>query len=273
VKTNTSYQPTAYFAIVLLITSCSWFVAARISCLPDQQDLQLLCMLPGFFAPCLTALFMVYRSNNTALRRDYWQRLTSLRRINLATLPMVLFLMPAVMLASIAVSLLFGKSAEQFALVQQFSFSIGPVPVLLILILVPALEEMGWRGYGVDSLRSRGNLFVTSLWFGLLWALWHLPLAFIQHSYQHELLTNWVYAANFWISLFPAAFIINWLYYRNNRSIIACFLFHASVDIASEMFRVEQFTKCIGTGFLLLIAAVLVVLDRRRFFAPVRSTP
>jgi len=263
---STTYKPVAFYVITFLITWSAWLIAAHFSYQEGMQGWQALIMLPGFLAPFSAAMILIFRSGSPALRRDYWDRLTSFKRIKLATVPVILFLMPVVILASMLLSLLFGKSADQFALVHQFSFSIGPVPVLLVLILVPALEEMGWRGYGVDSLRSRCNLFTTSLWFGLLWALWHLPLVFIRHSYQHELLSNWIYAANFWVSLFPAAVIINWLFYKNNRSIIACFLFHVSVDIASEMFQVEQFTKCIGTGLLILIAGWIVIADRKLFF-------
>jgi membrane protease YdiL (CAAX protease family) len=231
-----------------------------------MEGLQALFMMPGLFAPFIAAMIMIYRSKSPELWRDYWDRLLNFKRIKLVTVPVMLLLMPAVILASILLSLLFGKSADQFAIVQRFSFSAGPVPVLLILIFVPALEEMGWRGYGVDSLRSRFNLFTTSLWFGLLWGLWHLPMFFIRHYYQNELLSNWVYTANFWVSIFPVAFIINWLFYRNNRSIIACFLYHLSADLACEIFQVEQFTKCLSTGILILIAVWIIITDRKLFF-------
>ncbi len=261
-----TYKPVAFFVITFLITWSAWFIAAYFSYQEGMGGLQALFMMPGLFAPFIAAMIMIYRSKSPELRRDYWDRLWNSKRIRLATVPIMLLLMPAVILVSILLSLLFGKSVDQFGIVQQFSFSAGPMPVLLLLIFVPALEEMGWRGYGVDSLRSRFNLFSTSLWFGLLWALWHLPMFFVRHYYQNELLSNWVYTANFWVSIFPVAIIINWLYYRNNRSIIACFLFHLSVDLASEIFQVEQFTKCIGTVVLILIAVLIVIADRKLFF-------
>ena len=62
------------------------------------------------------------------------------------------------------------------------------------------------------------------------------------------------------------AFIINWLFYRNNRSVIACFLFHLSANIAMSFIPAEQFTRCIVTGLLLVAAAVIVVADRKLFF-------
>jgi len=265
-NTKITYNPAAFFGITFLITWSTWFISAYFSYQKGMQTLQALFMIPGLFAPLTAAMIMLFRAKKLELWSEYRDRLLSFKRIKMSMVPIMLFLMPAAILASIFVSLLFGKSADQFSIIQHFGFSAGPVPVLLLLIVVPALEEMGWRGYGVDSLRSRFNLFNTSLIFGLLWALWHLPMFFIHHYYHNELLSNWVYAANFWISIFPTAIIINWLYYRNNRSIIACFLFHLSVDLACEMFQVEQFTKCISTGILILIAAWIVIAERKLFF-------
>ncbi len=51
---------------------------------------------------------------------------------------------------------------------------------MVILFLAPTLEELGWRGYGVDSLRSKFSLFKTTMLFAVIWGLWHLPLFFIQ---------------------------------------------------------------------------------------------
>ena len=33
---------------------------------------------------------------------------------------------------------------------------------MIILVLVPVLEELGWRGYGVDSLANRFSLFARA---------------------------------------------------------------------------------------------------------------
>ncbi len=109
-----------------------------------------------------------------------------------------------VLFLATTVSLLFGQPLDQFQLANQFMILQGQNMLSLgIMVLAPLMEELGWRGYGVDSLRSRLNLFKTSLLFGLLWALWHVPLFFIQGYYQNTLWnTSLVYVANFFISIF-----------------------------------------------------------------------
>jgi membrane protease YdiL (CAAX protease family) len=263
-NSKTIYKPAAFFLITMLITWSFTLLTIYFSYQKGIEGWGFLMFLVGA-GPVASALIMHYRAKSPALWRDYWDRLVNLKRINLATVPIMLLLTPFAMIVSILISLLFGKSADQFTLTPQGGFSIG-VPVISMVIIIPILEEMGWKGYGVDSLRSRVNLFYTSLWFGALWGLWHAPMFFIQNMYMNLLLSNGVYVANYFISIFALAFIINWLFYRNKRSIIACALFHIIADISAEMFAVEQFTKCIDTAVLILVAALIVIADRKLFF-------
>jgi membrane protease YdiL (CAAX protease family) len=53
-----------------------------------------------------------------------------------------------------------------------------------MLVIAPVLEELGWHSYGTDCLRSKMNLFKTSLVFGLFWGIWHMPLGSIRDYYQ-----------------------------------------------------------------------------------------
>ncbi|MFA4823790.1 MAG: CPBP family intramembrane glutamic endopeptidase [Methanoregula sp.] len=258
------YKPAQFFLIAYVVTWTFWFVEAYLNGHGGAEGLQGFVMFLGMSGPIVAALIMFWRTKSPELWRDYKDRLFSLRRIDPRTLPVIIFLMPAVMCIAIGISLLFGKSPDQFTILLGSAFV--TLPGLLGLFAAPAMEEAGWRGYGVDSLRSRSTLFVTSLSFGILWAFWHTPLFFINGFYHNTLLSSWLYTANFFVSAFALAFIINWLYYRNNRSVVACFLFHLSANIAMSFIMAEQFTKCIITVLLLLIAAAIVIGDRRLYF-------
>jgi membrane protease YdiL (CAAX protease family) len=259
-NTRSLYKPAQFFLIAYSFTWVFWFTAAYFSYHGGAQGLL---MFLGLCGPFVAALVMFRGSGSPELWDDYKDRLFSLGRIDPRMLPVILFLVPAVMIAAIGISLLFGKSPGQFAILLGPAFM--TLPGLIGLFAAPALEEAGWRGYGVDSLRSRCTLFVTSLSFGLLRACWHTPLFFISGFYHNTLLSSWPYTANFFVSAFVLAFIINWLFYRNNRSIIACFLFHLSANTAMSFIPAEQFTKCIIT-VLLIVAVVVVLMDRRLFF-------
>ena len=261
--TRSIYKPARFFLIAFSITWTFWLADAYFSWQGGAEGLQGLLMFLGLCGPVIAALIMFRNAKSPDLWGDYRDRLVSLRRIDPRTLPVILFLVPAVTNMAIGISLLFGGSPDQFAILPGASFV--TLPALIGLFAAPALEEAGWRGYGVDSLRSRSTLFFASFSFGILWAFWHTPLFLIRGIYHNTLLSSGLFTANFFVSAFAVAFIINWLFYRNNRSVIACFLFHLSANIAMSYIPAEQVTKCIMTVLLLVVAAAVVVADWQLF--------
>ena len=108
----------------------------------------------------------------------------------------------------------------------------------------------------------------------ILWALWHVPLFFTNGYYQHGLWnTSIVYVINFFVQIFAAAILINWIYYKSNRSIAAAILFHFMFNLFSVLFQTEQFTKCIITIILLIISVVIIVRNKEFFFEQANTRP
>lgn len=263
-----SYKPIQYFLITIVGTWIPWFVAAYFSHQKGKEKLQMLFGLCGLLVPFIVALVMIYGSRNSEFIKDFWGRLF-LYRIQPSSLIMIVLVIPAVFFLATALSLLFGKSPEQFALAKEFSVMKGWKILGLVIpfFMAPVLEELGWRGYGVDSLRVHFNLFSTSMLFALLWGLWHLPLFFIKGYYQYELWNlNIVYVINFFVSIIPMAIIINWVYYNSSRSILIAILVHSAVNIISIIFKTEQFTKCIFTILLCGVSTLLVITNKDFFF-------
>jgi len=269
--TKALYKPAPFFLIAFFITWTFLIAEAYLSYHGGSEGLLGLLLILGMSGPLVAALVLFWRTKNPVLWKDYRDRLLNVRRIHPRMLPFILFLMPAAILLSIGISVLFGQSPAQFAIL------LGPAFLSLSglfgIFLAPAMEEAGWRGYGVDSLRSRFSLFGTSILFGILWVCWHIPLVFIKGMYHNTLLSSWLFSANFFVSVFALAFINNWLFYRNNRSIIACFLFHLSANMFMSFIPAEQFTKCIITVLLLLFAAGTVIVDRKMYFADPAPEP
>ena len=71
----------------------------------------------------------------------------------------------------------------------------------------------------------------------------------------------------YFISYFPITMLMNWLYVKNNRSIIIVILSHAIMNISYGYFQIQPFTKIILMVFLLVIAGIVVTKDRKLFFA------
>jgi hypothetical protein len=170
----------------------------------------------GGFGPFVSALVLIWRSKNEALKGDFLDRLVNSRRFSLPYLAVTLLLAPCVSYVSVLISECFGRPASQLTLVPP---TLAWVPLMFI---GPALEELGWRGYGMDALRCKLGMFNATILFGVLWALWHAPMFAINHTYQHGLwLMSPIYVVNFFVSVILLAVVANWLYYKHNRLIPA----------------------------------------------------
>lgn len=271
-QTKHMYKAFPFFLIAFLFTWIPAFTAAYFSYQKEIGGYQMLLLISAIFGPSISALFMVLSSKNKKLREDFWDRLR-FSKIHLHFLPVILLIVPTVVLLATALSLIFGYSTDQFLLSKEYQVlrEHGLIS-LVILALAPTFEELGWRGYGVDSLRSSCNIGTTSLLFGLLWALWHLPLFFIKGYYHHELWNmNILYVFNFILSVLTAAFVMNWIYYKNGRSITAMIIFHFMLNTFFVIFRTEQFTKCIASALMLVICIYLFVRDKQFFLRKVVS--
>jgi uncharacterized protein len=267
------YKPFKFFLTTYLITWSSWFLSAYFSYQKNTESLYVLFMLPGLIAPFVTALWLITISKNKSLRRDFLNKLSNLRIIKPSTIPFMLLIMPIVVSISILISLLIGQSIDQFSFLNSFSFSAGFVPVLLVLFLAASFEELGWRSYAMDSLRSKHNYFTATLIFGVLWGFWHFPLFFIKDYYQYNILhENIWFAVNFMVSVLPMAFIISWFCQKNHGSITAAILFHFYINLFQEAFQMEQITKCIETAVLIIIAAAIVIMNKEMFFENERKS-
>lgn len=107
----------------------------------------------------------------------------------------------------------------------------GETPVLLLFAgvltstWVQAGEELGWRGYLLPRIACRMGLGTASIGLGLIWALWHLPLFYIDGSgstgQSFPVYTSHVTA----LSVAMA-----WLYWRTGRSLLLVMVMHAAVN-------------------------------------------
>jgi len=261
------YKPVRFYLIVLVFTWMFWFAAAVIARNPNSADITLVLMLLGLLVPSVTAICFVAFSKSPALKRDTKNKLVAAFRIKPFNLVLATLVFFGVIVASIGVSTLFGQSIDQFSFVAGFSFSIGGVPTLLTLVLTALLEELGWRSYAGDSIAAYCSWFKESVIFGLLWSFWHVPLFFIPDTYQYNILQEspW-YMANFLLSALPMVFVITWVYVKNNRSILACVIFHFFVNLLQEEIAMTQVTKCVETFVLLAVVIVLVMVEKELFF-------
>jgi CAAX protease family protein len=98
----------------------------------------------------------------------------------------------------------------------------GAIPVST---WVQAGEELGWRGYALPRLAKPLGLGGASVFLGVIWAIWHLPLFFLEgspskgHSFPLYLL-----------HVVSVSVAMGWLYWKSDGSLLLTMLMHASVN-------------------------------------------
>lgn len=269
-KPSFIYHPIQFFLSSFFISGILWLLAAYVSLQPSMQHLLFPLVLGGMSGPTISALLMFLQSKDKSIWRDFFQRF-SFKKIKAHFIFITLLLMPCLVLLAISISLLFGFSSDQFLLAipsDQALQGINFLAIFIVVFLSCSLEEIGWRGYGIDSLRNKFNLWKTSLIFATIWSIWHVPAFFIKNGYfQKELLNlGLIHVVVYFMSLFPITILINWLYAQNNRSILIAILFHAVMNLSYGLFPVQLFTKIVIMFFLFIVAGTVVIINKELFF-------
>ncbi len=266
-----TYKPTGFFLLSLLLACVAWILAAYASYHTSLQQWLFPLILAGMSSPTISALCMFAQAKDKTIWTDFCQRLHP-NKMNVSFIPLVLLFMPCMVMLAIIISLFLGYSPTQFSFSQlspdQALEGKSFLALLIIFFLSCSLEEIGWRGYGIESLNSKYNLWKTSWIFATLWCFWHIPAFFIKNGYFQQEVWNLgiVYTATYFATLFPVTYLINWAYVKNNRSIIIAILAHASLNLSVALFQIQPVTKIILMILLMIVMAIVVIKDKELFF-------
>ncbi|HNX08588.1 MAG TPA: CPBP family intramembrane metalloprotease [Methanothrix sp.] len=262
------HRPLLFYILATAIPWSFWLAAAYLSHItPTNQYLRAavgILGVIGLFAPMFIAFRLIWP--DAEMRKDLKSRIIGLKGVKPVYLIITCFLMPASILLAQAISLLFGYSADQFSLSSMSSFSVGIFPGWFLLFLAPLVEELAWHSYGTDSLRQRMSLLKASLLFSIFWAFWHMPLSLIKDCYQSNVAEMGpLYSLNFIVSMIPYVILMNWLYYKTNRSILVAIVLHITAGFFNEAFNTHPDSKIIQTGLLLVLAVYLIIREKDFF--------
>lgn len=259
-------RPWFFYVWATAIPWALWFVAAWTSQTPQWALATTILGVLGLAAPLGVVAWLT--RGDPALRRDILRRLP-LRGVHPLWIVAACGLLPAAVFLATALSIPLGYSTDQFLLRGSATFTTGLMSGWIVLVLAPILEELAWHSYGTDTLRRHFTVFTTSMIFAVLWALWHLPLAFIDGSSQNQTAGEGLWhALNFPLSMIPFVLFMNWIYYRSGRNITVTILFHLAGNLITQVFATHPDTELIVTGLLLVATVVLLLAERRLFFSP-----
>jgi hypothetical protein len=115
----------------------------------------------------------------------------------------------------------------------QLALYLTQLPSFLPLIVIgPISEELGWRGYLLYKLQSKWTALTSSVFIGVVWAFWHLPLFFLVGTSQHELHLPFV---GFLAGTVAISVIFTWINNNTDDSIWAAILLHWLYTYAAQV--------------------------------------
>ena len=261
-KDEYKYRPVLFFICAYFFTWIFWIPAIFV---PETAGSVL--MLVGLIAPAVVSTAFVLVSGNAELKKDLKDKIIGFYKVKWVNVFWAVVVFALIVFFSILLSLLFGQSLEQFSFTEDFSFTgVGIGTAFVTITVASIIEEVGWKGYCEDSIGQYMNWFWESLLFGVLWSLWHLPLIFIEGTYQAGLMVNPLYVINFFVSGIPLGYIITWVYLVSDRSILACMIFHLFVNFMQEKIAMTPETKCVETIVVIIATVIIVMCNKKMFF-------
>jgi uncharacterized protein len=154
-------------------------------------------------------------------------------------------------------------SAGREARIEPSLGAAGVVAVVAFALAAGFAEEPGWRGVAHDGTVRSVGLVRSALVLGVLWSAWHLPLYFIEGTYQHGL---GVGTPDFWISMLvrvPLAVLLVWLVVGTQGAVVAAVGAHALGNTVGEVLATGR-TAMATELVLMSLAAVAVLVGWRR---------
>jgi membrane protease YdiL (CAAX protease family) len=130
------------------------------------------------------------------------------------------------------------------------------LPSVIILALIAGLgEEPGWRGFVLPRLEARYAPVLATVVLGFVWAMWHLPLVFVDPRFPHgftSVAPQILLALLTMLTIFFYAFFYTWVYNRT-QSVLLCMLLHGSFNAAIGLLPASLEVLQRGTYVALLV--------------------
>jgi membrane protease YdiL (CAAX protease family) len=217
----------------------------------------------GGLGPALSAIYLVRTTQPKDARREFWRRVIDYKRVPWRWFSATLFIPLLIAIFSVLVSRFISTEYANW----QPLWLVIHNPVMFVFFLVSTLlfgplpEEIGWRGYGLESLQTKYSAAQSSLIVGFFWVAWHIPLFLTKDSgfataYPPFSLGFWLWA----ISLLSISIIMTWIFNHTEKSTLTAILFHFSMSAVSGFFSFRpQMQSMMLVGFILFALFALAI--------------
>jgi len=132
-------------------------------------------------------------------------------------------------------------------------------------LIIGGLEEAGWMYILQPELDKKYGFVLSSVFVGIIWILWHVPLFFIPGTNHGEGLINfWMFA----VQLIAFRFFNGAIYKISGKGrVFMCVLFHTMFNAASPIFGTMTMTwtgTIAANTVIVLVSIVTVVIHDKK---------
>jgi membrane protease YdiL (CAAX protease family) len=256
-----NYKPSKFLLLTIIISWCFWIPTAISGLNAFSLPIVFLFFLGGL-GPMISSLILTYTTLGTEGLKDLGKRLTQFKRIKGTHYLIIFLLIPGICFFAIVFETLIFNLGFQFK--YTLELLISPISLIFLILFTfffgPLPEEIGWRGYGLDSLQEKWNPLLATLILGGTWSVWHIPLFFIKGTYQNEL---GLWSVGFWIffaSPIVLSFLITWVYNDSHRSTLSAVLLHFMDNFSGQFFQPSVTAEFIRIITLFIITVLIITL-------------
>lgn len=228
--------------LITYITWCTIIVANQIGYLQYGTPISMILYIIGGNAPAIAAYAVLKKEHKITNIKQFAKDAFAIKQKPQFYVILTVFLV-----------LYFGVPAVMQGISSGAELYVGLLCIPL-MILFGGLEELGWRYILQTSLEKQLPFEIATLLTACIWAIWHLPLFFIEGTVQ----STWNFGS-FIIMVFGMSFALATLLYIS-KSIWLCILFHSMVNALASSWVIEDSIEIkICTTISMIISSFLIV--------------
>ena len=215
--------------------------------------------------PSLMGILFARRTQSPHYWASFVDRIRNPSRISPSGYGAIFLIVPASTVVALGAYALISGSLPDFETAS--SYARNPLALLsfaaFTMLFGPIPEEMGWRGFAQDSLERTRSWVGASVFIGVGWSIWHIPLLGIPDTYQNGLVggSPWP-IVDFFAQFIILAVITGWIRWSQNGSILSAILFHFATNYVGEVLDLPTGAMYLRTLVQLCIAVMLVRMYR-----------
>jgi len=218
-------MPLLFFLIAFLVAWLLFITATLISNNTQYTTLPHVLIFVGAISPGLVAISITAKTQGAQGVRLLIEKISFKNTSVVWYIFAITFIALIKGLAAVVFFLLY-NSWPQFGTASWYVM-LGAVAVSM---WAQAGEEIGWRGYALPLMSKKLGLAMASILLGIIWAVWHLPLFYLEAADTfHQSFPLYL------LQVTGLSVIMAWLLWKVNGNLLPLMVFHAAINNTKDI--------------------------------------